>query len=341
MKNALLPLLAVAAIGCPKSGDKPKPVAEPARRDALPKVDDPTLPPAAALPAMPAGLPDVPANPRVTPDAVAFGEVLFRDPQLSHDRSRSCATCHDPAHGFSGDVATAADGKPNFRRSPALVNLAWVKDLGWDGRYASISDLLPPHIKGQLGEAIEPLANRLAENPLYHAHVARIGGTPRDAITQALEAYVLTRYDGDAPWDSLERTALSRPGTTPSDPIVAGYQLFMGKAQCGVCHPPPLYTDGGYHRVAGNPLSDPGRGKIDPALAGAFRTPTLRGAARRPAFFHTGSAKSLDDVVLHYQQEAAVVNPDPAVIDPLVSKIRISAGEAKDLVAFLRALSAQ
>lgn len=340
MKTALLPLVAVLASGCPKSGDKHKPVAEPARRDAD---ADPVVALTAAprLPAVPPGLPDVPANPRVTPDAVAFGELLFRDAGLSLDRTRSCATCHDPTHGFSGDVATAADGKPNLRRTPALVNLAWVKQLGWDGRYASAADLLPPHIKGQLGEALEPLADRLVENPLYRAHVERVGGTPRDAIVQALEAYVLTRYDAGSPWDSLERTALSRPGAAPSDPVVAGYQLFMGKAQCGVCHPPPLYTDGGYHRVVPNPLGDPGRGKIDPALAGAFRTPTLRGAAKRPAFFHTGAARSLEDVIASYQREAAVANPDPAVIDPLVSKIRISAGEAQQLVAFLRALGAQ
>jgi cytochrome c peroxidase len=146
---------------------------------------------------------------------------------------------------------------------------------------------------------------------------------------------VLTRYDGDAAWDRQERTALARPGTAPEDPVIAGYQLFVGKAQCGTCHPPPLYTDGAYHYTVPNVYGDPGRAKVDPALKGAFRTPTVRGAALRPAFFHTGNVKTLDEVVAAY-----VADPTDPAIDPAIAKINLTADETKQLVAFLRALAA-
>jgi cytochrome c peroxidase len=257
---------------------------------------------------------------------------LFFDARLGSDGKTSCATCHDPAHGYAGKNDMTAAGKPNLRRTPALVNLAWAKDLGWDGRYHSLDEQLPAHIRGQLGDDLEPALKRLAELPLYKAHLARVGGTPAEAALHALAAYVLTRYDGDSPWDRLEPTMrMPKPGA-PVDPIVAGYVVFTGKAQCAVCHTPPLYTDSGYHKVEVGTFADDGRGKVDPTQAGAFRTPTLRGAANRVAFFHSGAKTTLDEVVDYY-----LADHGAAALE--VKKIALSPAERTSLLAFLRALS--
>jgi len=325
-------LLVLVLAACPKGGDKPKPVEPAGRGDAqgrlLPEMDAGplTLAPAPPLPAVPKGLPSAPANPRVTPDALALGELLFYDSRLSASGSRSCANCHDPATGYSGNVQLAADGKQNLRRTPALVNLAWVSSFGWDGRYASFAEHLPPHLKGQLGDPLDVVAARIDAVPLYHLHLARTGGTPQDAIVEALEAFVMTRYEGDSAWDRMERTALTNPGTTSTDPVIAGYQLFTGKAQCAVCHPPPLYTDHGFHEVAPNPFGDKGKGSD-------FKTPTLRGAASRTLFFHAGSVKTIGDAVAQYQKP-------PPDVDPVLAKIKLAPDEATQLVAFLKALTA-
>lgn len=331
--NRWLALLVVLA-GCPKHSEKKKPVEPPppvagdAQDRLLPDPDTGplTLAPAPALPAVPAGLPAPPANPRITAEAVAFGELLFHDPRLAQNSARACAKCHDPETGYSGNVQLAADGKQNLRRTPAIVNLAWAKAFGWDGRYTTFAEHLPPHLKGQLGDPLDVVAARIAEVPLYKLHIARVGGSPQDAIVQALEAYVLTRYEGGAAWDAMERTVRTKPGTLSNDPIIAGYQLFAGKAQCATCHPPPLYTDEGYHTVAPNPLKDPGN-------KGAFKTPTLRGAALRTSFFHSGGIRTLDDAVAQYTQGGADV-------DPVVAKIKLSPDEQKQVVAFLKALTA-
>jgi cytochrome c peroxidase len=85
-------------------------------------------------PRVPDSLPK-PALPEfVTAEAVALGELLFWDTRLSIDNKLACATCHDPAHGYAGAKRqNTATGKPNLRRAPTLVNLAWHKELGWDG----------------------------------------------------------------------------------------------------------------------------------------------------------------------------------------------------------------
>ena len=342
MIRALATSLLLLLTACPKNGDRPKP-ADPVGSGSQQAVVSTTgdaaapvateLPPAPPLPTVPQSLPNPAENPRITPAAVAFGELLFFDPRLSADGSRSCATCHDPARGYSGGVDNAANGKPNARRTPTLYNLAWVKELGWDGRAPSVTAMLPAHINGQL-DAFDAAAARIASVPVYAQHIARVGGAaPGDAIVQGLEAYVLTRYEGDTPWDSLERTERMKPGNPSNNPIVAGYQLFVGKAQCARCHTPPLYTDNGYHRVVQGATGDKGRGLVDASKAGAFRTPTLRGAMTRGAYFHDGSKKTIDEVIAHYQ------SPDAAAVEPSLAKIKLTPDEARSLGMFLNMLT--
>ena len=87
----------------------------------------------------------------------------------------------------------------------------------------------------------------------------------------------------------------------------------------------PLYTF--KNRTTGETrrVTDPGRALISGKWAelGRFKAPMLRDLAARPPYFHDGSARSLEDVVVHYQQR---FNAD------------LAASERDDLVAFLNAL---
>ncbi len=317
---------------CPKHGDNPKPIDT--KYDAGARLLDNdgghalALPPAPALPAVPKGLPDPPSLPR--PDDVALGELLFYDARLSTTGARACATCHAPAHDYAGGNDTTAAGQPNLRRTPSLANLAWAAALGWDGRYAQLADQLAAHARGQLGEDLGSVA-RVAELPLYAAHFARVGGADAAHATAALAAFVATRYAGDAPWDRME----SEPHK--DTPIERGYALFSGKAQCATCHTPPLYTDASFHRLGLIAVADDGRGRVDPAAIGAFKTPSLRGAARRTSFFHDGSATTLDAAIDWHLAGGIGQGADPHIVD--LKPIVLSPAERADLVAFVRALT--
>jgi cytochrome c peroxidase len=74
------------------------------------------------------------------------------------------------------------------------------------------------------------------------------------------------------------------------------------------------------------------RGEAD---RGAFKTPTLREVARTAPYMHDGSLATLDAVVDYYGRGG---NAHPG-LDPIVSRIRLSAEDKRALVAFLRALS--
>ena len=79
-----------------------------------------------------------PASPPagVPAERAALGFDLFHDVRLSGNGARSCASCHDPAKGFSNGAARGEglDGQPLPRNVLGLFNLAWGKAFYWDGR---------------------------------------------------------------------------------------------------------------------------------------------------------------------------------------------------------------
>jgi len=76
---AVLLLLA----GCPKHPEpSDKPHAPPAEAGSAAAI---VLPPSPPLPDVPMGLPQPAPHDGITPDAVAFGALLFADPALSQD----------------------------------------------------------------------------------------------------------------------------------------------------------------------------------------------------------------------------------------------------------------
>ena len=166
---------------------------------------------------------------------------------------------------------------------------------------------------------------------------------------------------------------------------VKGLRLFIGKAQCVSCHNGPLLTDQHFHNTGVPPrdMAQPDRGRAaatakvandefnclgpfsdakpqqcqelrfmvsdDPALEGAFKTPSLREVALRPPYMHAGQFATLEEVVRHYVRapHAAVGHSELTHTHPRASKaghserlpIELSETEVNDLVSFLDALS--
>jgi cytochrome c peroxidase len=323
--------------------------------DAAPRSDDIELdlPPPPPVPELPLGLPPLPestARARDSAAEVALGRMLFFDSRLSRpglsstDSAMSCASCHDPERGWA-DGRVRADtvaGKPNLRHTPALVNLAYATELFWDGRVSDLEAMIEVHWKGQMlaGHSAAGATARLADIPAYPAHFRRAFGDrtiSAAAVSAALAAFVRTLFSGDSPWDRYEAGDRS----AVSEDAIAGFAIFTRKAQCALCHPPPLYTDGGYHDVGvgaigpDDMLIDVGRALVtrDAHDEGAFKTPTLRGATRTAPYYHDGSAASLAETLEHGLR-AAALRAAPGTVPG-----RLSSEEIQQLMAFLQALT--
>ncbi|MGY4831178.1 cytochrome-c peroxidase [Sphaerotilaceae bacterium SBD11-9] len=82
----------------------------------------------------------------------------------------------------------------------------------------------------------------------------------------------------------------------------------------------------------------------DPTLKGAFKTPSLRNVALRPPYMHAGQLATLPQVVAHYARSPAAGVGHSELAQAGVhhaerQPIRLSETQARDLVAFLQALS--
>lgn len=280
---------------------------------------------------------------------VALGRRLFFDKRLSVDGTMSCATCHDPARGFSDGRAKARgrDGATLQRNTPSIWNLAWAKSLFWDGRSGTLEEQarVPLEHPNELALGVDGAVARLSAVPAYRSAFARAfphpaPGTPTGAspvtaerLLGAIAAYERslisprTRFDR---WIEGDDRAL-----TPAE--IEGFRLFAGKARCLACHGGWRFTDERFHDI-GLQSSDPGRGGV-PGFAGdqrRFKTPSLRGLAPTAPYMHDGSLPDLDAVVRHY---AGALDRRPSLADELKREIVLTAAERASLVAFLGTLS--
>lgn len=331
--------LVLGLAGCGKRGAAPA-TGDDARGKPIDASTATATPPPAPVPAPPPGRPPLPADHAApTAEQVALGALLFHERRLAADGTTRCATCHDPEHGLGGPAPRSQNalGKTSPRRTPTLFDLAWHPALGWDGRGADRLRYVMGHATSQLGTSLDDSARRLLASPTYRAAFARAGGgEPGHIAGVALVAYATTRFSPEAPWEQHLRGVAG----AVADAAIAGAALFEGKAGCAPCHPAPLYTDLGYHRLGLVASPDDGRGRLDPAATGAFKTPTLRQAAARAFFFHDGSAATLAAAIDWHLAGGTGQGATATDVDPALPPIALSADERAALLAFVSALTA-
>lgn len=297
-----------------------------------------------ALQELPGGLrvlpapPEDPQNP-ATPAKVELGRQLFEDTRLSGDQSLSCESCHPAEMGYAEAVpfSAGAEGQPMPRHTPTLLNAAYSRFINWDGKFASTAQLVPavlanPRNMNMQDEAV--LVARLESVAEYRAQFREVFGGPpsNQRVAQALDAYVRTLTTPNSPFDRYaagDKRALT-------DAQKRGLTLFVGKAECTLCHRGPNFADDQFHAL-GIRGDDPGRFKVTGAEADryAFKTPTLRNVELTAPYMHDGSLPTLRDVIDFYDAGGGAQQPKSV----LLRRLNLTAREKADLVAFLESLT--
>ncbi len=214
--------------------------------------------------------------------------------------------------------------------------------------------------RGVPGDGADYDGMKPADQALVSASAANAG--------KALAAYVRQLRCGPSRFDQwLDGTASA---LTHSEQ--RGAQVFVGRGGCVPCHGGSRLTDDAFHNVGlspatvavaiqdnddhgaatgivaaladptgtSGPLSDGDRHALpsarDPALEGAFRTPTLRCAGTHPSYLHTGQLATLEQVLGFFDRGGDRAGAYPGVNE--LSALGLSAREKADLVAFLGAL---
>ncbi len=210
------------------------------------------------------------------------------------------------------------DGGSASTLLPPAFGLAGVNMHTWTGwgsvtHWNAFVAVLEMH--GQ-GTFYDPRLNDAAKFPI--AASAGFGNVRHDpdlvtAKLADLHFYQLALPAPKPPEGSFDQAAATR-----------GQALFVGKAECAVCHVPPLYTEPGWN------MHTPAEIGIDDFQAnrspdGRYRTAPLKGlwTHTKGGFYHDGRFATLLDVVNHYNDHF---------------QLNLGEQEKSDLVEFLKSL---
>jgi cytochrome c peroxidase len=255
---------------------------------------------------LPLGLPQIAAEIDLHQrDQLApLGRMLFEDSRLSADRKTSCSTCHQVKRAFSDGRAHAvnAGGRKGTRNTPSLLNVAYAKDLLWDGRLTSLEEqvrapLFNPIEQGLSDERmLERILSSLPEYTVtFRKAFGATGHSPTtDQVAKAIAAYERTLLSADSQFD---RFLYGHEVGALSVRAQRGLALFRGRGGCSTCHPigdsAALLTDRQFHESSI---------RLDAAVL--EQLPTL--IARIRALRTQSSLKSLNDLVTSDPKVAAL-----------------------------------
>ena len=269
-----------------------------------------------------------------------LGKILFYDVALSKNYKMSCATCHNPSIAFTDGETKSKGSLPGThtqRNAPTLINSA----LSTKYFYDMSTSYLEEQIEHVVNNSIEfntdymEISSRLSQNQDINELMKKI--YPKSSnntissglISSALAMYIRSLISFESPVDSLLRGDSIKKYSILNGKhlkkVKDGFNIFMGKAQCGTCHfpptfsglVPPLYNDNdseiiGVPSHSTSKILDPDIGRAGVYKYSsiiynhAFKTPGIRNIAKTSPYMHNGVYKSLQQVIDFYNNGGGI-----------------------------------
>jgi cytochrome c peroxidase len=225
----------------------------------------------------------------------------------------ACLDCHANGHTDAA-THTVGDIRPNEHRhrigTPTLRGVNIQRLFGSQRAMKSVEDFTEFEQRAAYFDGDPEQAQRKGVNILERGSQVHFMAEFQDLLDfpPALKLNVIGRIDPSK--------------GTPSE--MRGEALFLGKAQCGVCHAPPYYTDNLMHnlrveRFFKERVINGRKASAD----GPIKTFPLRGIKDSPPYLHDDRLLTLEDTVEFFN---------------LVLELKLNQQEKKDLVAFMRVL---
>ncbi|MCP4521927.1 MAG: hypothetical protein GY827_09610 [Cytophagales bacterium] len=261
---------------------------------------------------------------------VELGKMLFFDPILSQNNERSCASCHNPQKGFTDGQAKSIAF--NFeetvsRNSPTLLNAIYADKFFHDLRSENLSGQIEHVIFNEKEFKTDYLEiiNKLSKSEEYVNRFKKSfpdqkAPISKFTLSRALANYVKTLTGFDSEFDQAIRQEKET-----SEEVIKGFNLFMGKANCGTCHFAPTFSGlvpliykETESEVLGvtetsnfeTPVLDSDLGRFWSTVIrekvsfykNSFKTATVRNVKLIAPYMHNGAYNTLDEVLTFYNK---------------------------------------
>lgn len=294
------------------------------------------------------------ANP-TTDLGAKLGRVLFYDKRLSLNFTISCASCHQPEHGFSDprQFSVGFAGGLTGRNSMGLTNARWYqrRSFFWDERAATLEDqvLLPIQNSVEMGMTLAAMEARLNAEPYYTDLFQQTFGT--STITSALVARALAQFVRSIISTGSRFDIAAAGGTPLTAEELQGQTIFNSAQQgnCAACHGTDNFVPGGgppFNNGLENPYVDKGVGAISGRTQdeGLFKVPSLRNIELTAPYMHDGRFATLEQVVEFYNS-GVVAHPN--LSGPMRTggpngtprRLNLTTAQKAALVAFMKTLT--
>lgn len=289
-----------------------------------------------------------------SPQQIDLGRYLFFDPLLSANHQQACASCHQPARGFTDGKAlsTGTYGDSGTRSSPSLWNVGFLKKLFWDARTGSLEQqaLIPIMAPHEMANSPAQLLSDLQANAHYPALFKQaFAGTDQIDMTQvatALSAFQSSLISLNSRYDHYAHGY--HQALTEQE--IKGMNVFRSfVARCAECHTPPLFTNQQI-AVIGTPEPDgmafdagAGAKAGHKKLRGGFKVPTLRNIALTAPYMHSGRFATLEEATEFYTKGRghAVPAGEDLLLHWHIWEPKLTAEEISQIAAFLGSLTDQ
>ena len=299
-----------------------------------------------------------------------IGRLLFFDTRLSINKTKSCASCHNPALAYTDGLITpnGALGDTVKRNSPTLINLFENETFNWaDDNIRTLQQQSNIPLFGihpvEMGcDSTKNLSldftySDLLYKPLFaEKSITKINWLQ---VKDFIAAYVKTFNFSKSKYDKYLTS-----NTNLNNEEYAGKRLFFSdKLNCKKCHSgndfdEPEFTRMNHYQNIGlynigkdslyanddNGLQNVSKDKDD---IGKFKIPSLRNIAVTAPYFHDGSAASLEVVIENYARGGRLTtkgkNTGDGKLHPnknqFVEGFKITNKEKQQLISFLKTLT--
>ncbi len=299
----------------------------------------------------------------VSDQKIALGKMLFFDPVLSGNNSRSCQSCHQPEKAFTDGLVSNTmfnSTKRLQRNTPSLINAAFQPAQFNDVRAVLLEDQIDSviHSKNEMYGSLKAAAKKLWKQDIYRqlfSNAYPVAGRVKIdtiEIVNALASYVRSLTSLNSRFDTYMRGDQTALNTQE----IEGFNLFMGKAKCGTCHYMPLFNGAvppmfmkietevlGVPETANGKTidKDPGRYSSHniPDLKHSFKTPTVRNATLTAPYMHNGVFTTLEEVIDFYDEGGGAGRGIPVENQTLPADLlKLTQKEKDALITFIKSL---
>lgn len=252
----------------------------------------------------------IPIHSSLNKKRVALGDKLFHDPQLSHNNTISCASCHSLSTGGVDRLVRSIgiNGAEGSVNAPTVFNSGFNFKQNWDGRSETLEDQIESTLKNpiSMGSDWPEVISKLKDNPEY---VKAFNQSYSDGMRSANIKDAIATFERSL---STPNSRFDKFLRGDSQAITAGekegYRLFKTYG-CVSCHQGVnvggnLFQKFGimrdYFGDRGNETkADRGRFNItgNPEDLHVFKVPGLRNIALTPPYFHDSSTKTLEEAI--------------------------------------------